>query len=133
MALAFALFFVPLFGGLFATLAHPEFAFRVAPEAMLRPLTESYAKGFAEGRDASQNAFMAGFYINNNVGIALRCFAVGIFGGVGSAFDPIRERARDRGDPRVRRVAGAGSNILTFVLGHSPPSSARSRLPEGRG
>ena len=54
MALAFALFFVPFFGGLFATLAHPEFAFRVVPEAMLRPLTEAYAKGFAEGRDAER-------------------------------------------------------------------------------
>ena len=85
MALAFALFFVPFFGGLFATLAHPDFAFRVAPEAMLRPLTEAYAKGFDEGRAASENALMAGFYINNNVGIALRCFAVGIFGGIGSA------------------------------------------------
>ena len=32
MALAFALFFVPFFGGLFATLAHPDFAFRVAED-----------------------------------------------------------------------------------------------------
>jgi hypothetical protein len=49
----------------------PSFAFRIAPEAMLRPLTEAYAKGFAHGRDAGQNALMAGFYVNNNVGIAL--------------------------------------------------------------
>ena len=26
------------------------------------------------------------FYVYNNVGIALRCFALGIFGGLGSAF-----------------------------------------------
>jgi len=59
MALAFALFFVPFFGGLFATLLHPDFAFHVAPESMLRPLTESYAKGFEGGREASMNAGMA--------------------------------------------------------------------------
>ena len=29
---------------------------------------------------------MAGFYVNNNVGIALRCFATGLAFGLGSAF-----------------------------------------------
>ncbi len=119
MALAFALFFVPFFGGLFATLAHPDFAFRVAPEAMLRPLTEAYAKGFDSGRAASMNAGMAGFYVNNNVGIALRCFAVGIFGGIGSAFYLIENGLATGAILGYVASQGAGGNILTFVLGHS--------------
>jgi uncharacterized membrane protein SpoIIM required for sporulation len=119
MALAFALFFVPFFGGLFATLAHPDFAFRVAPEAMLRPLTDAYAKGFDAGRGASENALMAGFYINNNVGIALRCFAVGIFGGVGSAFYLVENGLATGAILGYVASQGAGGNILTFVLGHS--------------
>jgi uncharacterized membrane protein SpoIIM required for sporulation len=119
MALAFALFFIPFFGGLFATLAHPDFAFRVAPESMLRPLTESYAKGFEAGRGASMDAGMAGFYVNNNVGIALRCFAVGIFGGVGSAFYLIENGLATGAIFGYVASQGAGANILTFVLGHS--------------
>ncbi len=119
MALAFALFFVPFFAGLFATLAHPDFAFRVAPEALLRPLTEAYAKGFAGGREASVNAAMAGFYVNNNVGIALRCFAVGIFGGVGSAFYLVENGLATGAILGYVASQGAGANILTFVLGHS--------------
>jgi uncharacterized membrane protein SpoIIM required for sporulation len=119
MALAFALFFVPFFGGLFATLAHPDFAFRVAPEALLRPLTEAYAKGFDGGRGASENAQMAGFYVNNNVGIALRCFAVGIFGGIGSAFYLIENGLATGAIFGYVASQGAGGNILTFVLGHS--------------
>jgi uncharacterized membrane protein SpoIIM required for sporulation len=119
MALAFALFFVPFFFGLFATLAHPDFAFRVASESMLRPLTESYAKGFDAGRGASANVEMAGFYVNNNVGIALRCFAVGIFGGVGSAFYLIENGLATGAIFGYVSSQGAGGNILTFVLGHS--------------
>ena len=39
MVLATALFFVPLAIGVLLTLRDPSFAFRVAPESMLRPLT----------------------------------------------------------------------------------------------
>jgi hypothetical protein len=86
MLLATALFFVPLALGVALTMRDPTFAFRIVPEAMLRPLTEAYAQGFEGGRDGGESTFMAGFYVYNNVGIALRCFALGIFGGLGSAF-----------------------------------------------
>ena len=119
MALGFALFFVPFFFGLAATLAHPDFAFRVAPESMLRPLTEAYAKGFDEGRGAGEGAMMAGFYVNNNVGIALRCFALGIFGGLGSAFYLVQNGLATGAILGYVASRGAGGNILTFVLGHS--------------
>jgi len=120
MGLAFVLFFGPLFAGLAATLAHPDFAFRVAPESMLRPLTESYAKGFAAGRDSSEGALMAGFYVNNNVGIALRCFAVGIFGGVGSAFYLVQNGLATGAILGYVASQGAGANIVTFIgAGHS--------------
>ncbi len=120
MSLAFVLFFGPLFAGLAATLAHPDFAFRVAPESMLRPLTEAYAKGFAAGRDSSQGALMAGFYVNNNVGIALRCFAVGIFGGVGSAFYLVQNGLATGAILGYVASQGAGANIVTFIgAGHS--------------
>jgi uncharacterized membrane protein SpoIIM required for sporulation len=118
MALGFALFFLPLFAGFFATLANPDFAFRVAPEAMLRPLTEAYARGFDEGRGLGENAMMAGFYVNHNIGIALRCFALGVFGGVGSAFYLVQNGVAIGAILGYVVSQGAGQNILTFIIGH---------------
>lgn len=117
MLLATALFFVPLAIGCALTLRDPAFAFRVAPEAMLRPLAEAYAKGF-HGRDAGENTFMAGFYVYNNVGIALRCFATGIFGGLGSVIYLIQNGLSIGAILGFVASEGAGQNIVVFIVGH---------------
>jgi uncharacterized membrane protein SpoIIM required for sporulation len=119
MSIAFLLFFVPFFGALFLSLHDPTFAFRVCTESQLQQLTEAYTKGFSEGRDTGQGAFMAGFYVNNNVGIALRCFATGIFLGLGSAFYLIQNGFSTGAIIGYVASQGAGANILTFVVGHS--------------
>jgi uncharacterized membrane protein SpoIIM required for sporulation len=118
MALAAGLFFLPLALGMILTLRDPSFAFRMAPESMLRPLTEAYAKGFDAGRDAGENAMMAGFYVYNNVGIALRCFALGIFGGLGSAFYLVQNGLSIGATLGYVASQGAGVNIGTFIVGH---------------
>lgn len=118
MLLATLLFFVPFFLGLAAALADPHFAFRVVPEAMLRPLTESYQHGFAEGRASSEDTLMTGFYVNNNVGIALRCFALGIFGGLGSAFMLVQNGLFTGAVLGYVGSQGAAVNIVTFIVGH---------------
>jgi uncharacterized membrane protein SpoIIM required for sporulation len=119
MLVALLLFFVPLFGGLFATLADASFAARVVPEAQLRPLVEAYARGFEAGRGAGLDAQMAGYYVNNNIGIALRCFATGIALGVGSAFYLVENGLATGAMVGYVVAHGAGDNILTFVVGHS--------------
>jgi uncharacterized membrane protein SpoIIM required for sporulation len=118
MWLSTALFFVPFALGLVLTLHDPTFAFRIVPEAMLRPLTEAYAKGFDAGRDGGDNVLMAGFYVYNNVGIALRCFALGIFGGIGSAFYLVQNGLSIGAILGYVASQGAGENILTFIVGH---------------
>jgi uncharacterized membrane protein SpoIIM required for sporulation len=118
MTLAAGLFFLPLVLGMILTLRDPSFAFRIAPESMLRPLTEAYAKGFDAGRDAGENAMMAGFYVYNNVGIALRCFALGIFGGIGSAFYLVQNGLSIGATLGYVASQGAGANIGTFIVGH---------------
>lgn len=118
MLLAAALFFLPCILGLVLTLRDPTFAFRVAPEAMLRPLTEAYAKGFDQGREAGEGAMMAGFYVYNNVGIALRCFALGIFGGLGSAFYLVQNGLSIGAILGYVASQGAGANIGLFIIGH---------------
>jgi uncharacterized membrane protein SpoIIM required for sporulation len=112
------LFFVPFFLGLFAALGDPSFATRIAPESMLRPLVHAYRQGFAEGRPAGADAAMAGFYVNNNVGIALRCFATGLSFGVGSAFYLVQNGLATGAIAGYVAANGGGSNILTFIVSH---------------
>ena len=119
ITLAAVLFFAPLAFGMIATLRHPEFALKLVPGEMLQQLTEAYAKGFNDGRNVGTSTQMAGFYVNNNVGIALRCFALGIFGGIGSAFFLVDNGLSIGAILGYVASQGAGENILTFVVGHS--------------
>lgn len=118
MLLAAALFFIPFALGAALTYQDPSFAFRVVPEAMLRPLTDAYAKGFGGGRETGEGAFMAGFYVYNNVGIALRCFACGIFFGLGSAFFLVQNGLSIGAVLGYVWSQGAGTNIGLFIMGH---------------
>jgi uncharacterized membrane protein SpoIIM required for sporulation len=118
MLVAFLLFFVPFFGGFFATLVDPGFALRIVPEAQLRPLLDAYRQGFSSARGAGADVAMAGFYVNNNVGIALRCFATGLFFGLGSAFYLVENGLSTGAIMGYVAAHGAGDNILTFVVGH---------------
>jgi uncharacterized membrane protein SpoIIM required for sporulation len=112
------LFFVPLLGSIAMSLQDPAFAARVAPEGLLRNLTEAYRQGFESGRGAGADAQMAGFYVDNNVGIALRCFATGLAFGLGSAFYLVENGLAMGAIFGYVAAHGAGANILTFVVGH---------------
>jgi uncharacterized membrane protein SpoIIM required for sporulation len=118
MILSAVLFLGPFLIGALVAFRDPDFAFRIVPESTLRPLTEAYAKGFDGGRAAGEGALMAGFYVNNNVGIALRCFAMGIFGGLGSAFYLVDNGLSIGAVLGYVSSQGAGANILTFIVGH---------------
>jgi uncharacterized membrane protein SpoIIM required for sporulation len=118
MLLATALFFLPLALGFFLTARDPTFAFRIVPESELRPLAEAYARGFDQGREAGADTMMAGFYVYNNVGIALRCFALGVFFGLGSAFYLVQNGVSIGAILGYVASQGAGLNVLTFVVGH---------------
>jgi uncharacterized membrane protein SpoIIM required for sporulation len=118
MGIAALLFFLPLLGGLAAALIDPTFAARIVPEGQLRPLAEAYRAGFDHGRGAGMDASMAGFYVHNNVGIALRCFATGLALGSGSAFYLVENGLATGAIFGYVTAQGAGANILTFVVGH---------------
>lgn len=117
-AAATALFVVPFAIGLFGAIASPEFAAAVLPQPMLAEMAEAYEQGFADGRTESQDAMMAGFYVYNNIGIAFRCFATGIFFGLGSVFFLVYNGLVMGTTLGYVIHAGAGRNIVTFVLGH---------------
>ncbi len=118
VAIAAGLFFAPLVFGVVLALREPTMAFRLVPEAMLRPLTQAYMEGAGEGRGGGEGALMLGFYVYNNIGIALRCFALGIFGGLGSAFYLFQNGLTIGATLGYVASQGAAANIVIFIVGH---------------
>lgn len=119
-ALAFTLFYAPLLVGLFSVLQRPEVAFEVLPRSALEGMVSAYSSGFDDGRATGVDAGMAGFYVFNNVGIAFRCFATGIFFGAGSMFFLVYNGLVIGMVTGYVMHAGHGENILTFMCGHGP-------------
>jgi uncharacterized membrane protein SpoIIM required for sporulation len=116
---ATGLFWIPFAVGLLGALGSEEFAQNVLSAQQLQQLSEAYADGF-DGRSGGTDAAMAGFYVYNNVGIALRCFATGVLFGLGSVFFMIYNGlAIGAVFGYIHRV-GHGENLLTFVCGHGP-------------
>ena len=76
---------------------------------------------------------MAGFYVYNNVGIALRCFALGIFGGLGSAFYLVQNGLSIGAILGYVASQGAGENIACSSSAMARSNSERSCSPEARG
>jgi len=120
MAISALLFVVPLLVGWLGALHSPSFAASVLPLKTLEELSQAYAEGFANGRAEQTDAAMTGFYVDNNVGIAFRCFATGILFGVGSAYYTLYNGLFTGTVFGFVQRAGHGRNIFTFVCGHSP-------------
>lgn len=120
MAVACALFVLPLLVGWLGALSSPSFASSVLPLKTLEELSEAYAEGFANGRSEQTDAAMSGFYVHNNVGIAFRCFATGILFGLGSVFYTLYNGLFMGAVFGYVQRAGHLSNLLVFVCGHSP-------------
>jgi len=77
--------FVVLFmGGMAASRLRPEFATDVVGDAALADVEAMYADRPGSGGFTTGRATMAGFYVFNNAGIGLQCFAGGILLGIGS-------------------------------------------------
>ena len=87
--LALALFMIPLLVSVWVGYARPDLAELVAGKAAIDQALESYGTELytdTDARYASERSTMAGFYINNNTGIAFKAYALGILGGVGTCF-----------------------------------------------
>lgn len=121
VALAALLFFGPYALGYALTLRDPHFAFKLMDREHLNQLSAGYGKGFAEGRGDGEGLQMLGFYILNNVGIALQCFASGFFLGIGSALYLVYNGVATGAVSAyvAQSSPAAGDNFLAFVVGHS--------------
>jgi uncharacterized membrane protein SpoIIM required for sporulation len=119
-AIASALFLVPCAIGVVLAVFVPDAATEILPRGMLDGMANMYSKGFEEGRDGGTDTTMAGFYVYNNVGIAFRCFATGIFFGLGSVFFLVYNGLMIGTVSGWVGAAGFGHNIGTFMCGHGP-------------
>ncbi|MEZ6063723.1 MAG: stage II sporulation protein M [Planctomycetaceae bacterium] len=85
---ALALFVVPFLVSMIVATIDPVLAEQLVDRVVMEEAGESYEKDFYEDGDVSyadQRSAMAGFYVQHNVGIALQCFGLGVFFGVGTA------------------------------------------------
>jgi uncharacterized membrane protein SpoIIM required for sporulation len=83
--LAFALFWGIFILSAVRAYTTPGYAERAVGKEMIAILEESFSSP-PTGRDPLSGGGMAGFYIYNNAGIGLRCFAFGVLFGVGGMY-----------------------------------------------
>ena len=119
LRISFAVFFgVGLLSYVLATVS-PAWLDLVLDENSRAGLDSMYS-GLGEVRSLDESFSMSGFYVRNNMTVALRCFAYGIFFGVGSVV-ALLSNAITIGAAFGYMLAGAyRDNFLSFVVGHAP-------------
>lgn len=120
LAIATLLFFGPYFAMIAWLHVEPEWAYHVLGADMANEMEAMYASAEAmEAERASESDFMMfGYYIYNNVGIALRTFGSGVLLGVGSLAALIFNGVvLGAASGHVTNV-GLGHNFWSFVIGH---------------
>lgn len=86
--LSAVLFYGPFFGMIGAIQIEPDLVYGVLDPGMVAQMEAMYDPSSQAFRDrqADSDLYMFGFYIKNNIGIAFRTFAGGVFAGIGSSF-----------------------------------------------
>lgn len=121
---AAALFFLPLAISWAVVQNDPTLAGRIVDAESLEMVETMYSDdGPMEGRrdepgSGEQRALMAGFYVKNNVGIALACFARGILFGAGTAYTLLYNGIVIGAISGYVIAHGHGERFLSFVVSH---------------
>ncbi|WP_417380314.1 stage II sporulation protein M [Gimesia sp.] len=138
--IACLLFFLPMGVSWCVVQNNPELASRVIPEEYLAQFDQMYGEGGglnsdientsesdadseeSEGTETGtfgdQRAAMAGFYINHNVGIALKCFALGVLLGIGTVYTLLFNGIFLGAVAGYIISQGNGDRFLSFVISH---------------
>jgi uncharacterized membrane protein SpoIIM required for sporulation len=112
------LFVLPIILTVLFVVPSPKRAYLLAPPTQLEMLADSYLQGHEAGRSEDFDSAMTGYYVRNNVGVAFRCFATGIFFGLGSIFFLIFNGIFSGAVGAYICMAGATESFLSFVVGH---------------
>ena len=121
MAAAAVLFYVPALLTLVLMQLRPELAHAVFSSAQLADFEKMYDPANAHiGRSSGTDMQMFGFYVMNNVSIAFRTFASGLFFGVGAIYVLGANGVLIGGVAGHLTAIGYGGPFWRFVVGHSP-------------
>lgn len=117
LAVSLVVLVLPLAAMFGWVVARPELATEIMGAAQLEQFDAMYGTDDIE-RDAADDLTMFAFYINNNVGIALRTFGAGIAFGVGSLGILLFNGLYLGTIAGYIVVAGMGEQFWPFVIGH---------------
>ena len=121
---ALLLFVVPLVGSFVAVQLSPELVYSVHTPEAVADMEQMYDPADPKGklgRESGDDLAMFGFYVMNNVSIALRTFASGLLAGVGTMFVLVMNGLFIGGVAGHLQGVGHGDPFWRFVAGHSAP------------
>ncbi len=117
--LAAVLFVGPFVGMILWLQEAPEWSYHVLGPMQAAQLEQMYASPAVRPPDASDSDFMMfGFYIFNNIGIALRTFASGMVAGLGALAALVFNGTYLGAAAGHVQNAGYGAHFWQFVVGH---------------
>jgi uncharacterized membrane protein SpoIIM required for sporulation len=119
LRLAFCIFWgVFILSGMLSY-ARPEFAEKVVGKQMMSQMEDLYSEPVGS-RDSDLRGLMFGYYIFNNPGIGLRCFAMGLLFGVGGLLTTTYNAAMLGGVFGHMATTPQSDNFFQFVTAHGP-------------
>jgi len=119
LRLAFVVFWGVLLLSAMMAYNSPKFAERMMGEPMMMQLEESFSEPIT-GRSSQMGGGMAGFYIRNNAGIGLRCFAFGLLFGIGGLYVTVYNAAAIGAAFGHMARLPQSANFYHFVTAHGP-------------
>lgn len=122
LRLAFIIFWGVFLLAYAAAYYQPGFAEQSLGKEMISYLDDGFAQPVARGSGTAGNmgGGMVGFYIMNNAGIGLRCFAMGLLGGVGGLFATVVNAAMIGATFGYMAKSPNADNFYHFVTAHAP-------------
>jgi len=119
---AVLLFAAPLLAVGWMSDQRPELILSIVDGGTARAYEDMYsdaAEAIGRPREAANNWVAFGFYIRNNIGVSFRCFAGGMFLGVGSIFYLVYNGAISGAIGGFLTERGLGHNFYAFVVTHA--------------
>jgi uncharacterized membrane protein SpoIIM required for sporulation len=117
--LAFVIFWGAFGLSMWLGYASRPYAERIIGEVTMASMEASYSAPL-RGRDANMDTAMTGFYVLNNAGIGLRCFAGGLLLGVGGLFITLSNAVQLGAVFGHMLTVPQRGNFLQFVTAHGP-------------
>ena len=116
---AFCLFWGVFLFSMYLASNRVDYANAILGDSMQEQLADSFAAPLS-GRAFGEDSVMAGFYIQHNTSIGLRCFAMGVLFGVGGLFATVYNAAFLGASFGFMTTIPQGDNFFEFVVGHGP-------------